>query len=506
MIPLEIKQESNKLPLQKNTQSSDEVESTLSFKELLQGVKEAALEVKEIQNGAFVLALEDELPVAKNDLKAQTTLLKTEAGVEQKELEAFTEKEDIALNTKISQHLSVPELKQLIHDAKDYLKKQITASEGFLRSEAAKLPKTLKGLATFAKKLGIDLSKITIESVQKNSTVEPSGELADITEELSRSTKKEEVSLSEELPVEHTKVKKKLQQTQKVQQNNETLLEELSSMEKRFQTEQKGGKKNLQTLAKEPLFQAQSKREVSTQELVGVKLQTQQESPTQKSKQRSDETLKLLLQGKSAAKGDDKLFLTQDFSTASARVIAPQALREGDRSLESLLQGENTEHDAQDVVKNDTSSKLLKADSFEVKLNEAKQMTKYLSQDVKHAIDNYKAPFTRLKVQLNPQNLGEIELTVVQRGKNLHVNLSSNNAAINALAMNANDLKVQLQNSGINNASLNFSNNAQSQDQSASQQQQQHRQESQNEYSYFESEEQNEEILSSLEIVVPNYA
>ncbi|MEO1937247.1 MAG: hypothetical protein ABGW85_01285, partial [Sulfurimonas sp.] len=267
MIPLEIKQESNKLPLQKNTQSSDEVESTLSFKELLQGVKEAALEVKEIQNGAFVLALEDELPVAKNDLKAQTTLLKRETGVEQEELEDLTRKEDIAFNTKISQHLSAPELKQLIHDAKEYLKKQITASEGFLRSEAAKLPKTLKGLATFAKKLGIDISKITIESVHKNSTVEPSGELADITEELSRSTKKEEAHLTEELPVEHTKVKKKLQQTQKVQQNNETLLEELSSMEKRFQAEQKDGKKNLQTLAKEPLFQAQSKREVSTQEL-----------------------------------------------------------------------------------------------------------------------------------------------------------------------------------------------------------------------------------------------
>jgi flagellar hook-length control protein FliK len=135
-------------------------------------------------------------------------------------------------------------------------------------------------------------------------------------------------------------------------------------------------------------------------------------------------------------------------------------------------------------------------------------MTKYLSQDVKSAIDNYKAPFTRIKVQLNPQQFGEMDLTVVQRGKNLHINLSSNNAAINTLAMNANDLKVQLQNTGINNASLNFNNNSQSQDGSASQQQHSHqnRRDANEEYNYFTSNDENEEVLSSLEIVVPYYA
>jgi hypothetical protein len=146
MIPLEIKQESNKLPLQKNTQSSDEVESTLSFKELLQGVKEAALEVKEIQNGAFVLALEDELPVAKNDLKAQTTLLKRETGVEQEELEDLTRKEDIAFNTKISQHLSAPELKQLIHDAKEYLKKTDNCFKRIFTLRSCKVAKNTQRL------------------------------------------------------------------------------------------------------------------------------------------------------------------------------------------------------------------------------------------------------------------------------------------------------------------------------------------------------------------------
>jgi flagellar hook-length control protein FliK len=149
-------------------------------------------------------------------------------------------------------------------------------------------------------------------------------------------------------------------------------------------------------------------------------------------------------------------------------------------------------------------SQVNKTEKLEVKINEAKQMIKYLSQDIKTAIDDYKSPFTRIKVQLNPNNLGEVDLTVIQRGKDLVVNLSSNNTAINTLAMNSNDLKTQLSNSGINNATLNFSNSSQNEQQQSSNQQNQRQ--AQKEYNYFENEEQNEEILSSLEIVVPSYA
>ena len=197
--------------------------------------------------------------------------------------------------------------------------------------------------------------------------------------------------------------------------------------------------------------------------------------------------------------------LTADFSVATAKVLAPNATTEVSKSLEQLLHGEKNDS-SQNNVKLDglTTSK---ADSFEVKLNEAKQMIKYISQDVKTAIEDYKSPFTRIKVQLNPQKLGEVDLTVVQRGKNLHVSISSNNAAINTLAMNANELRTQLANTGINNATLNFNNSSQS-EQNNSQQQQNHQNErkADKEYNYFEGEETNEEILSSLEIVVPNYA
>jgi len=198
-----------------------------------------------------------------------------------------------------------------------------------------------------------------------------------------------------------------------------------------------------------------------------------------------------------------------DASVSTTKMVTPQENLKVTKKLESLLK--NSGHEESHIHHKTEMTPLLKADSFEVKIHEAKDMVKYLSHDVKNAIDEYKSPFTRLKVQLNPQKLGEIDLTIVQRGKNLHVNLSSNNAAINTLAMNVNDLKMQLSNNGINNATFNFNSNSQSSDgsfgsQTQQQQQQQQREHARSEYSYTQQQERAEEVLSSLEIVVPHYA
>ncbi|CAI6147337.1 MAG: hypothetical protein SPLUMA1_SPLUMAMAG1_01948 [uncultured Sulfurimonas sp.] len=261
------------------------------------------------------------------------------------------------------------------------------------------------------------------------------------------------------------------------------------------------GKITLEEIKATPLFNAQSVKEITTEQLVNTKISTLEVNVPKK---KTDETLKLLLRGETVLKADKGF--TSDFSVATARVLAPEATRDVNKSLESLLRGETKDSTQNQKL---DGLNIAKADSFEIKLNEAKQMTKYLSGDVKTAIEDYKSPFTRIKVALNPQRLGSIELTVVQRGKNLHINISSNNAAINALVLNANDLKVQLSNSGINNATLNFNNNSSSSEQGSFGQQQrnsQNEKQAKEEYNYFTNEETNEEILNSLEIVVPHYA
>jgi len=258
----------------------------------------------------------------------------------------------------------------------------------------------------------------------------------------------------------------------------------------------------------------QNPTEISTQEMVGVKVSRNEKPQTQQSQTQKKQTQTLQSLLETDTKQRASTGLTNDFSVASAKVSAPK-LQTQPTTLASIIQTQDeSELDTQEPteLKTNTSSSTktdapLKTDSLEVKVNEAKQMVKYLSQDVKTAIENYKAPFTRVKVQLNPQNLGNVELTVVQRGENLHVNLSSNNTAINTLALHANDLKVQLQNNGIQNASLHFNNGSDNGSNAQSNaQQQQNRQHAQQQYKAFDINEEHEELLSSLEIIIPSYA
>jgi len=473
MISLDVKSQTSSSPHSIVPKEESEAPS-LSFSELLKGVGSKKDE-KIVQNGVVILALEEDVDSTKLSKGDMLLSLTKEENIGKENLSA------LELNPAITKDMTPAELKNLIIDAKKYLKTKIIESEDFKKSEIEALPKTLKGLGEVAKKIGIDVSKITLEEVKAKSKLTFKTELKDTNQKVSV------------VDVKTTVVSTSQTQLQELQDEKE------QPLNLKIQTRVQELPKEVKQTA---LFKAQTAMEITTEQLVNTKINTVAEVRTPK--QKADETLKMLLHGEKVTQKD--LGFTADFSVATARVIAPQATSDVSNSLESLLRGDNGESSSNSKL---DGLNVNKADSFEVKLNEAKQMTKYLSSDVKTAIEDYKSPFTRVKVQLNPQRLGEVDLTIVQRGKNLHINLSSNNAAINALALNANDLKIQLANNGINNASLNFNNNSQSSEQSFSGQQQQNsqkREEASGKYNYFEHEEQNEEILNSLEIVVPNYA
>ena len=555
MISLDIKQEATtSSPL---NLSSTKEEPTLSFASLLKGVNPKE-DAKIVQNGALVLSLAKDVKATVSSPKLVikdtfSSLLKVDLKADEPSLEKRLE--PLEINPKITQNMSVRELKTLIVDAKEYLKEKILSSDGYKKSELRDIPKTLKGLAELAKKVGVDVSKITIEVVQ---TKQEPKELSRLTQEQAKSSdiKKELLSKSEIKPEIKMEVKSQIEvkpqaelksdikvevkpqaelksdikvevkpqaelkndikvevkpQTEVKPQEASSDLKVLPKQEIKEQVSQKQDNntqdikreiwtpKELALSNKTPLFKAQTPTEHTTEQLVVTKqFKVQEKTPLS----RADETLKLLLRGEKPSQANSSL--TADFSISTAKVIAPEATTQASKSLENLLRSDST--DTQTSVKPETAT-VLKTDSFEVKLNEAKQMIKYLSADVKTAIEDYKSPFTRVKIQLNPQKLGEVDVTIVQRGKNLHVNINSNTTAINTLATNVNELRAQLNNSGINNATFNFNSSSQGDQQNSSQQQnRQNERQAHEEYNHFESEESNEEILSSLEIVVPSYA
>jgi hypothetical protein len=461
MVSLESKT-TETTPTSLNTSSKEQPKSSkdgaLSFAQLLKGV-DTTSSISTLQTKTEILQTTQTEQTPQNNTLIQEpqSELKEDKETLLSLLQMSDTPEDEKTLTSID-NLNSTDLKKLVFDAKQYLKDQIVQSDGYKQADIKELPNTLKGLTQAAKKLDLDLSKISLE-----------------------------------------KIDPKMQQTQ-----------QLSST-----TEQKGESslKSTTDLTTKPLLQESASKEIqshTTQQFVQTK---QQKDDVKTKTTQSQNTLELLLRGEKATTNDTlstDITLTKDFSKESAVVVAPKASTDITKDLESLLHKDSSESS---TTSNDVKTNTIqtpKADDLEVKMNEAKQMVRYLSSDVKNAIDDYKSPFTRIKLQLNPQELGKVDLTIVQRGDNLHVNLSSNNSAIQTLALNANDLKTQLQNNGINNATLNFNNSAQSDSSQAQQQNhQQHRhqqQQASTEYSYFDDEVTHEEIYDSLEIVVPYYA
>ena len=571
-------------PLSLATESKSSKSESGRFAALLQSLSSKS-NTPIIKNGVLALHLDD-----KKALPSVKTVTKdTNTPIDSKNTKEPTSKSDLlsllkgdeqkvhTVNPALTNALDTKTLKSVMKDAKNYLAEQIKETDAFKKGEIKELPKTTQGLVALAKKVGIDVSKITVETVQtktpketkSNSTTDPKTDL----ETKSKIDTKNEPKL-----VQKTELLAK--DDKNIPLKNEPSSKTESSIVTKNQNDSKSeiSKENIKQHAKSDalsVISVQSEQKIQTPKtdtvkddkalhLKGVEPQNEKiETPKQVQKQDTvlaqaltqDESLKKMplfsvpdetlsahstaeLVGKKQSKPAQELSITKPQSPLSAllhgeKILPAQTqvaeakkdvkteiktdtkIKANSTVLSQLLHGKNqqtteqtaSEGGAQGISAtqgNGVHVKQTEAD-LTVKMNEAKQMVKYLAQDIKQAIEDYKPPFTRIKVKLNPQKFGEVDLTVIQRGKNVHVNISSNSAAINMLSQNAGDLKVQLTQNGMNNASLNFNSSTDTQSQQQQQQNGHQKESAKQAYEAFNQDETSEEILSSLEIVVPRY-
>lgn len=386
-------------------------------------------------------------------------------------LEGGEEKDSALISKELLSTLSQDQVRPLIQKAKEYLKQEIAQKAPEYQNEKTEMPKTLLGLVQLAKKLGLEP-----ESISLSTLVQENEEKTSIVSDL----------LSK--PLLETKLLASLPLTAPVEKDTgsfEAITQLLSEIK---------GKdtKNLKAV--------ETQKELSSSE------DPKEANP-----------LKSLLQS-----------LTSRSETAEAAPVAVtdkavenKGTQSGNaphktESLITLLQGEieavPLKHEGGSAPKGDIDSikplQTLKADSLEVKSKEAQQSLRLFASDLKEAVQDYKPPFTRLTMKLNPEKLGEVEVTLVQRGNNVHVNIQSNNtASVAFLAHNATELKAQLAHQGITNATMNFMSGGENQHNGDQQQrQQEHHQNRFKAYQSFEELELNEEQLSALEIIIPHYA
>lgn len=416
---------------------------------------------------------------------------------------------------KITAEMSPKALSTLIQDAKAFLRSEISRI-----TQVEEMPTTLKGLLQLADKVGVELSKITLEQIvqkgemsgkeiatppkallskegEEPKTTQRNGLKGIATADLMQrntvaTTQTKEDKVPEPLQSMLQKRTSAEGETAKATVADETKLsdEPMPTTSKQERPLQQSVEQTKSTLASMIMEKKPSNKEKSEESVFEKRVS----STTRKA---SDQSLSAM--AASATATDESVNTENSLKVTQQRPLFSSALNELLYAEEETPKTEEKQVKGIDLPKEQSIMTSSSKEPLELKINEAKQMMRHLTSDLKEAVQNYKPPFTRLKIQLNPVKFGEVDVTMIQRGNNLHINISSNTTAITTLSQNATELRTQLSQNGMGNTTMNFSDNANSEQQQ--QQQRQHLADLYEEYSNAEEFE----LMDSLEIIIPRY-
>lgn len=111
----------------------------------------------------------------------------------------------------------------------------------------------------------------------------------------------------------------------------------------------------------------------------------------------------------------------------------------------------------------------LSDNNFKDMITALKMQDKIISRDVQQnsvrtfaaqmveKISEFKPPVTRVNLQLHPAELGEVNITMIARANNLHVNVTSANATMALFLQNQAEFKANLVNMGFSDIQMSFS-------------------------------------------------
>ena len=185
---------------------------------------------------------------------------------------------------------------------------------------------------------------------------------------------------------------------------------------------------------------------------------------------------------------------------------AMKETKESSPTQSSILESSNQTNNEQNSnnFDNQSGSNQATKDIINMAKLDAKELKPHLRQvfdnfatQLQEKISEYKPPITRFHLTLNPGNLGEVEVTLINRGSNLHINFNSNTQTMQLFMQHQAEFKASLVNMGFSELSMNFSDNA-NKEQSQSDNKRQKFNSNGDELSEVEEE-------TILEVVLPKY-
>ena len=95
------------------------------------------------------------------------------------------------------------------------------------------------------------------------------------------------------------------------------------------------------------------------------------------------------------------------------------------------------------------------------KIFDARESMKNFAYALKQEIQNHKPPLSKITIELQPANLGSVEVSIISQGKNIQIQLHSNQQTLNLFIQNQSDLRTALAQIGYENVAMSFNNGAQ---------------------------------------------
>lgn len=146
----------------------------------------------------------------------------------------------------------------------------------------------------------------------------------------------------------------------------------------------------------------------------------------------------------------------------------PDTKMQEDLKPVSFKQNEKKEIKNSDEIKQNSTEKTTDSTNANNIKNEQLQKTFDIKEtmrgfvtQLRQEIVNYKPPLSKITLELNPANLGSVEVSITHQGKNIQVQLNANQNTINLFIQNQSDLRAALSQIGYENITMSFSNGSQ---------------------------------------------
>ena len=139
------------------------------------------------------------------------------------------------------------------------------------------------------------------------------------------------------------------------------------------------------------------------------------------------------------------------------------------------------------------------------KIFDARESMRHFAYALKQEIQNYKPPLSKITIELQPANLGSVEVSIISQGKNIQIQLHSNQNTLNLFIQNQSDLRSALSQIGYENVAMSFNNGAQMGfSDNSGKWRYESAQKSRNTFSFNESSDEGDEVFEIM--ITNNYA